>query len=257
MELKKSPNLVFTDYDLTKEYFSDEQDSIFSIKSEEIKKLDNPRALGISGHIRAKDEAYSIAQCIESCVEVFDELIITVQPFFNDSGIDETYEICKKYKEKYPDKIKLFYYTPEVGTISYFRDTKHYNPDGLPDTISDTSIHSFAHYCNFGLKEISYKYYMRVDADQIYLTTKLKKIREAIIYADRFAKPHRRFIDKALGRVFQPFYNLFRFILPLRAYICFMTWINKRCAFGTTGFQLTLAGGGRKSLRQIKITSKV
>lgn len=82
MELKKSPNLAFKDYDFNKEYFSDEKDSIFSIKSEEIKKLDEPRPVGISGHIRAKDEGYSIAQCIESCVEVFDELIITVQPFF-------------------------------------------------------------------------------------------------------------------------------------------------------------------------------
>lgn len=253
MELKKSPNLAFKDYDLKKEYFSDEKDSVFSIKSEEIKKLDEPRPVGISGHIRAKDEGYSIAQCIESCVEVFDELIITVQPFFNDDNIDETYEVCKKYKEKYPDKIKLFYYTPEVATISYFKDTNYYNPNGLPDSISDTSIHSFAHYCNFGLKEISYKYYMRVDADQIYLTNKLRKLRDAIVYSDRFAKPHRSFINKAFGKIFQPFHNLFYSILPLKSYISLLTWINKKCIFGMSGFQLTLAGGGRIFLRQINI----
>ncbi|PAF53719.1 hypothetical protein BKH42_04265 [Helicobacter sp. 13S00482-2] len=246
MELKKSPGLVFEDYDANKEFFSLEEDSAFSIRTQEIKRLDDPRPLGLSGHLRVKNESYSVAQAIESSIPALDELIITVQPYINDSGIDETYEICKQKKQKYTDKIKLFYYTPEVATIEYFKDTDMYKTNDLEDDIPNNSIHSFSHYTNFGLKEISYKYYTKIDADQIYLTDKLRELRDHILYADRFAKSHRSFMNKVFGKLLRPFCNLFYLILPSRVYICLLTFINKKCAFGMSGFQLTLRGGGQE-----------
>ncbi|MDO7253272.1 hypothetical protein [Helicobacter cappadocius] len=253
MELKKSPNLVFDEYDLNKEYFSLEENSPFSIRTEEIRRLDNPRKLGISGHLRAKNESYSVSEAIETAIPALDELIITVQPYINDGGIDETYEICKQKKQKYPEKIKLFYYTPEVATIAHFKDTDIYDTNDLKDDIPNNSIHSFSHYTNFGLKEISYKYYMKIDADQIYWTDKLKELRDNILYADRFAKSHRSFINRVIGRLFRPFYNFLYSILPTRVYISFVTWINKKCLFGMSGFQLTLRGGGGNLVQIIKL----
>lgn len=44
------------------------------------------------------------------------------------------------------------------------------------------SIHSLANYYNFGYTKIKYKYYMKIDADQIYFTEKLLETRKALLY---------------------------------------------------------------------------
>ena len=72
----------------------------YLIKEEDFKILDKERPLGISGHLRVKDEAMSVAECIDSCIDALDELIIT----YNKSS-DNTEEILKEYEKKYPDKL--------------------------------------------------------------------------------------------------------------------------------------------------------
>ena len=47
----------------------------------------------------------SVAECIDSCIDALDELIIT----YNKSS-DNTEEILKEYEKKYPDKIRLYFY---------------------------------------------------------------------------------------------------------------------------------------------------
>lgn len=71
----------------------------YIVKDEDIKKLDEERPLGISGHLRVKNEEMSIAQSIDSCIDALDELIIT----YNTSE-DNTEKILKEYQKKYPDK---------------------------------------------------------------------------------------------------------------------------------------------------------
>ncbi|WPC38748.1 hypothetical protein PQQ32_04595 [Brachyspira hyodysenteriae] len=137
----------------------------YIIKEEDFKVLDKERPLGISGHLRVKDEAMSVAECIDSCIDALDELIIT----YNKST-DNTEEILKEYEKKYPDKIRLYYYKPNI--IKYNKD--EYN-------IKYSPVHYLAEYTNFGYLKIKYKYYLKIDADQIYFTDKLVKIREALL----------------------------------------------------------------------------
>lgn len=137
----------------------------YIIKEEDFKVLDEERPLGISGHLRVKDEAMSLAECIDSCIDALDELIIT----YNKST-DNTEEILKEYKNKYPDKIRIYYYAPNL--IKYDKD--EYN-------IKYSSVHYLAEYTNFGYLKIKYKYYMKIDADQVYFTEKLLDIREALL----------------------------------------------------------------------------
>ena len=231
--MKKSPDLTFENYDFSGEFFSKETNSPFAIKNSEIKNLDSKRKLGISGHLRAKNEVFSLEYAIDSSIPALDELIITIQPYINESGKDETYEIAKRAKEKYKDKIKLFYYTPKTSTFN----GSHITNENICD---NRSVHSFSHYTNFGLKEISYKYYMKIDADQIYFTQKLLELREAILSSDIYTKDKRSFFDKALGKLCNPFYNVLVRILPLKTYIKLITLINKRVSFGLSGIQFTL-----------------
>ena len=56
---------------------------------------------GLSGFIRAKNEAQFIEACIDSCIDALDELIIV----YNDCT-DETPEIVERKRKQYPDKIK-------------------------------------------------------------------------------------------------------------------------------------------------------
>ncbi|AEM22800.1 hypothetical protein Bint_2192 [Brachyspira intermedia PWS/A] len=137
----------------------------YIIKEEDFKVLDKERPLGISGHLRVKDEAMSIAECIDSCIDALDELIIT----YNKST-DDTEEILKDYEKKYPDKIRLYYYAPNI--IGY-------NENEYKTKYSE--IHYFYHYSNFGYLKIKYRYYIKIDADQIYFTEKLLDIREALL----------------------------------------------------------------------------
>ncbi|WP_300712138.1 hypothetical protein [uncultured Brachyspira sp.] len=137
----------------------------YIIKEKDFKILDEYRPLGISGHLRVKDEAMSVAECIDSCIDALDELIIT----YNKSS-DSTEDILKEYAAKYPDKIRLYYYRPNI--IKYHKNeyiTKY------------SLIHYLPNYYNFGYLKIKYKYYMKIDADQIYFKDKLLEIREAIL----------------------------------------------------------------------------
>ena len=137
----------------------------YLIKEEDFKILDKERPLGISGHLRVKDEAMSVAECIDSCIDALDELVIT----YNKS-IDNTEEILKKYEKKYPDKIRLYYYEPYL---------MKYNEDEYIKKYSE--LHYFHYYSNFGFTKIKYKYYIKIDADQIYFREKLLEVREVLL----------------------------------------------------------------------------
>ena len=77
----------------------------YILSKEDFKRLDKERPIGISGHMRIKNEAMSLAESIDSCIDALDELIIT----YNKSS-DNTELILKEYKNKYPNKISLYCY---------------------------------------------------------------------------------------------------------------------------------------------------
>lgn len=106
--------------------------------------------------------------CVHSIIDSLDELIITYQ-----SSSDKTEFIVKELAAAYPRKIRAYFYAPYVPPHTYYmRDTVLSNE--YPQT---RNIHNPANYYNYGYVKISYKYYMKVDADQIYFPEKMTDLR--------------------------------------------------------------------------------
>ena len=152
----------------------------YMVYEEDFLRLDQERPLGLTGHLRAKNEAMNIGQCIESCIDFLDELIIT----YNDSE-DKTTEIIQKYADKYPDKIKAYHYKAYVSPYTFVTPYTYYvHSDSdlakIKEYPEDSSIHNPANYYNYGYTKTSYKYYVKIDADQIYFTEKLLNIKKAL-----------------------------------------------------------------------------
>ena len=75
----------------------------------DLEKLHNTKLeKGISLIIRAKNEELNIKYCIESVIDLVDEII-----FVDNNSTDKTYEFVEKYRKKY-DKIKLYKYNINV-----------------------------------------------------------------------------------------------------------------------------------------------
>ena len=123
---------------------------------------------GLSGILRAKNEARFVSACIESCIDALDELIIV----YNDCS-DTTPQIIKEKQRKYPDKIKIYPYEHNILAYDLTKDQLEYII-GLPEG----SHQLLSTYYNFALSKVSYRYCLKIDADQIYFTDELKKWRD-------------------------------------------------------------------------------
>ncbi len=124
-------------------------------------KLDAPRPLGLSGHLRVRNEALTLRACLDSCLPFLDELIIT----YNDST-DNTEDILHEYAARYAQKIRLYWYPLEWGPC---RGKKQLRPLG-----------HLAQFCNFGYTKINYAFYMKIDGDQVYFTKKMLFIKQML-----------------------------------------------------------------------------
>lgn len=204
----------------------------FVITTNDIKNLDNDRPLGLSGHMRVKNEALSIRASVESCIECLDELILVVQ-----ESIDKTEEIANELALKYKDKIRLYKYLPEVIPPASSAFVKK---DDVISNTPSSSIHNFAHYYNFGLIKIRYKYYIKIDADQIYIASYLQRVKNAILKADKFTKANRGVLNKILGRAFYRFHHVLFNLLGMESFIKFISLIEGRCAFSLCGINIHL-----------------
>lgn len=151
---------------------------------------------GLSGIIRAKNEARFIDACIDSCIDALDELIIV----YNDCT-DNTPEIVKRKHQQYPDKIKVFAYDNQILshnlTEEEFEYAKH-----LPEDSS--RLHSSQ--CNFALSKATYKYAVKIDPDQLYFADELKKWRD-VCYKKNSFKWKLTFIFGWLFMVYFSFYR--------------------------------------------------
>ncbi len=132
-------------------------------------RLDEPRVLGLTGHMRVRNEALTLRASLDSCLPFLDELIVT----YNDSD-DESEDILLEYAARYPDKVRLFWYPLEWGTsrgVMCARPWKH-----------------LAYYTNFGYTKVRYTFYIKLDADQVYFTEKMLFVRKMLFkYAKLFA----------------------------------------------------------------------
>lgn len=140
----------------------------FHLNENSFKILDKKRPFGLTGHLRVWEEELTVEECIESCIDALDELIITYNP-----SKDKTENILKKMEKKYPNKIRLFLYKPYIVSSSHISKLKKEKEHEKNEYRNTFSIHNPANYYNFGLIKTTYKYYVKIDADQIYFIEKL------------------------------------------------------------------------------------
>lgn len=128
------------------------------INEEELKR-------GVSGIMRVKNDAEFIKASVESCIDALDELIIV----YNDCS-DNSPQVIEEMHSKYPDKIKVYEYKHKVYSINLTKEEYEY-----AKSLPDDSPHLLCNYYNFALSKVTYRHAMKIDADQIYFTEKLKK----------------------------------------------------------------------------------
>lgn len=119
---------------------------------------------GVSGIMRVKDDAEFIRVSVESCISALDELIIV----YNDCT-DNSPQIIAEVQSKYPDKIKVFPYNHHIYALNLTKEEYEY-----AKSLPLDSPHLLCNYYNFALSKVTCKYAMKIDADQIYFTEKLK-----------------------------------------------------------------------------------
>ena len=131
--------------------------------------LGKKRPLGVSGIMRVKNDAEFLQTSIESCIDALDELIIV----YNDCS-DASPDIIKLMQKKYPHKIKHYEYLPKIFSIG-LSETEYDFARSLPED----SVNLLANYYNFALSKATFRYAMKIDADQIYFTKSLKDLLDA------------------------------------------------------------------------------
>lgn len=120
---------------------------------------------GLSGIMCIKNESRFLEDCIDSCINALDELIVVYV-----KGNDSTEGILKRKKEQYPDKLTYYLYPHEV---LWFEMTQaEYE---VARNLKEGDPRLYSSMCNFALSKVKYKYVIKkVDADQFYFHEELK-----------------------------------------------------------------------------------
>lgn len=132
--------------------------------------------VGVSGLMRVRNEEEYVEASIDSVIDVLDELIICYQ-----ECTDRTPEILERKRKEYPRKIKLYYYAPKVYTHDLTPDEYAY-----AYSLPDDSPHLLSSYYNYTLSKATYRYAVKIDADQIYFMDRMREICDAYwAYCDK------------------------------------------------------------------------
>lgn len=152
----------------------------------------------VTGIMRVKNEGPFIRNCIESCINALDELVVV----YNDCTDNSADEI-EKMVRKYPDKIRSYEYPYEVRAENLskqeFEEIK---------ASSEDNPHLLSTYANFALSKVRTEYAVKIDADQVYFTTKLKEWCDFM----RDCAPMRMTPNVLAGRLFQYYISAYRFL---------------------------------------------
>ncbi len=194
------------------------------MKEEDFKRLDNPRPFGISGHLRVKNEEGPLRACVLSVIDFLDELIITYQ-----KSEDKTQQIIEELVKEYPDKIRVYFYAPYVF------------PYGSKENDNTQSIHNLANYYNYGYVKIKYAYYVKIDADQIYIKEKMQQLRDLVRKYQFRARPSKvkidTFIDKVQRKIIR---HLFVLLPSIWAKFLLAKWANRTVGISLGGINASL-----------------
>ncbi|MBB1543255.1 MAG: glycosyltransferase [candidate division SR1 bacterium] len=132
------------------------------------------RRKGISGFARLRDSALYLEKVIEAHLPYLNEIVLV-----DNNSQDNTWEICESLQTKYPEKIKIFQYLPEV----YRLGTDEYQ------TCPENSVHDMSYYYNWTLSQTSCQYAMKIDDDHLPLPKEFAQIRYEVLqgkYENKF-----------------------------------------------------------------------
>ena len=154
------------------------------------------RKKGLSGFIRAKNEARFLSSCIDSCIDSLDELIVV----YNDCS-DNTERVLNEKVQQYPDKLKTYPFNHHILSHNLTKEEFEY-AISLPE--DSERLHSTQ--CNYALSKVTYQYAMKIDPDQIYFADEVQKWREICCAEENLKwKP-----DFVLGWFFMMYISLYR-----------------------------------------------
>lgn len=156
---------------------------------------------GVSGIMRVKNDAEFIAACIESCIDALDELIVV----YNDCTDNSVAEI-DNMRKRYPDKIRVYEYPHKVLGVGLTKEEY-----AIAKSLPEDSPALLCNYYNFALSKVRYEYAIKIDADQMYFTDKLKMwcdvVRQKVVLSGNFG----------LGMLFHYYFLIYRYVcLKLR-----------------------------------------
>lgn len=152
----------------------------------------------VAGIMRVKDDGIFVRDCIESCIDALDELIVV-----HNDCTDNSVEEIEKMVAKYPNKIRHYAYPYEVWAFHLskekFNEVKN---------LSENDPHLFSSYSNFALSKVTADYALKIDADQVYFTEKLKDWCDFM----RDCKPEAITVKIMLGKIFQYYLSAYRML---------------------------------------------
>ncbi len=151
---------------------------------------------GLSGLIRAKNEANFLSTCIDSCINSLDELIVV----YNDCT-DDTEKILKEKLRRYPNKLKIYPFNNNVLSHNLSKEEFEY-----AISLPENSIRLHSTQCNYALSKVSYAYAMKIDPDQVYFADEIKEWRD-VCSADKL---YRWKISFILGWFFMMYISFYR-----------------------------------------------
>ncbi len=153
---------------------------------------------GITGLMRVKNDKDFIERCVESCIGALDELVIV----YNDCS-DGSEDEIERMRKQHPEKIKVYAYPYKVLGAGLTKEEYE-----LAKSLPDDSPQLLCNYYNFALSKASFRYAIKIDADQIYFTDELKR------WCDycRSEKKQRFTPRVAIGCKFQIYLSVYRML---------------------------------------------
>lgn len=139
---------------------------------------------GVSGMMRVRNDAEFLHLCVDSCIEALDELVIV----YNNCS-DASPEIIEALAKKYPSKIKAYHYLPKILAWNLTEKTANDIMCGIVDPVN-----TLAGYYNYALSKTTYRFVLKIDADQIYNSQELQYICE--LYRNDNRKSNLSFFER-------------------------------------------------------------
>lgn len=164
------------------------------------------RKNGLSGLIRAKNEARFLGYCIDSCIDSLDELIVV----YNDCS-DNTEKILAEKLKQYPDKLKVYPFNHNILSHNLNKDEFEY-----AISLPEDSVRLHSTQCNYALSKVSYKYAMKIDPDQVYFAEEIVKWRDICC----MMKIQNNIFDFIGGWFFMMYMSLYRRLSAKIGYPC-------------------------------------